>query len=93
MGVGVEKGAEICVHAIRSFVCDPSTEDLILFKVDFRNAFNTARRDKILEAVKINSPQDYAYVWQAYGKPSNLYFGEDIIIKSQEGVQQGNDWT
>ena len=75
LGVGTPKGAEIGVHSIRKYVMNTDYKALIL-KNDYRNAFNCARRDFMLEKVKIHAAETYPFVWQAYGKPSNLYFGE-----------------
>ena len=35
-------------------------------------------------------PELFSMTWQAYSAPSNIYFGHSDIIKSQEGVQQGD---
>ena len=58
----------------------------VLLKVDFRNAFNSVRRDKILEAVKSSIPELFHFVSSAYTVPSYLMC-EDSIILSEEGVQ------
>ena len=61
----------------------------VLLKVDFRNAFNSVRRDKILEAVKSSIPELFLFVSSAYTVPSYLVCGDSIIL-SEEGVQQGD---
>ena len=43
-------GAEAAVHAARSFLSDMDP-DVAMVKLDFSNAFNSIRRDCILEAV------------------------------------------
>ena len=58
-------------------------------KLDFRNAFNTLRRDVMLAKVRTYAPHIYAFVHQAYSKEPYLSFGEDTILSS-EGVQQGD---
>ena len=88
-GVGLPRGAEIATHALRQFMEKPHEEVKVLLKIDFRNAFNTVRRDKFLEKVSEEIPQLYKMVWQSYSQPSNLYYNEDII-PSMEGVQQGD---
>ena len=60
-----------------------------IVKLDFRNAFNSIRRDTILDSVNRHIPELYAYVHAAYGSASNLFFGETKIV-SAEGVQQGD---
>ena len=58
-------------------------------KIDFRNAFNSIRRDKILSLVKNKIPKIYNFVNQCYAEKSSLRFGSEII-DSEEGVQQGD---
>ena len=60
-----------------------------LLKLDFMNAFNCLRRDKILSAVKDSAPELFKFVFSAYSSPSELYCG-DHVIQSAEGVQQGD---
>ena len=57
--------------------------------MDFKNAFNNIRRDHILHSVKASYPEMFPYVWQAYEKSSNLFYG-DYIIHSSSGLQQGD---
>ena len=56
---------------------------------DFRNAFNSVRRDKLLQLVHENLPEIYNFVHQCYEEDSNLFFGDDTL-NSSEGVQQGD---
>ena len=50
LGVALPGGAEIGVHTLRQYV--NHTEDKLVAKIDFRNAFNSIRRDKLLAQVK-----------------------------------------
>ena len=50
VGVAVPGGGEAAIHASRSFVTN-MTEDEIFVKLDFANAFNTLRRDIMLQLV------------------------------------------
>ena len=61
----------------------------VLLKIDFRNAFNSVRRDVLLAKVKEKIPELYAFVYQCYEDQSILFFG-DFSLDSQEGVQQGD---
>ena len=61
----------------------------VLLKLDFSNAFNTLRRDKMLSAVKDVAPDLFRFVYSAYARPSSLYCGNHVI-SSAEGVQQGD---
>ena len=55
-GVGMKRGAEIATHALRQFMGQEHREDKVLVKIDFKNAFNTARRDVILRKVREETP-------------------------------------
>ena len=89
LGVGTPKGAEAAIHALRSYLENPENKDKVLLKIDFKNAFNMIRRDKILHLVKNKLPQIYNYVNQCYAESTSLRFGGEII-QSNEGVQQGD---
>ena len=89
LGVGTPQGCEAAVHAVREYVmersADPSSSH-VLVKVDMKNAFNSIRRDQVLSQLRIRCPVLHPMAWQAYGKPSPLYIGDDIILSSS-GVQ------
>ena len=88
LGYGVRGGAEAAVHAGRKYLQDlPSGH--VLLKLDFKNAFNSIRRDKMLEAVRDLAPDIYPLVHSTYSAPSSLLWGESTI-QSAEGVQQGD---
>ena len=50
LGLGVKGGAEAAVHACRSYI-ENMPQGHVFVKIDFTNAFNTVRRDVILDAV------------------------------------------
>ena len=52
LGFGVKGGAEAAVHAARSYL-NHLDSDSAMVKLDFRNAFNTVRRDRMLEATSV----------------------------------------
>ena len=91
LGVAVPGGAEAAVHAARSFcTSNSSSPDPILFlKIDFENAFNSIRRDKMLRAVRSELGSIYPFVFDCYFNPSNLFFNNSFLL-SAEGVQQGD---
>ena len=60
-----------------------------ILKLDFKNSFNSIRRDKVLEAVQSFAPIIYPFIHSAYSSPSMLFW-EDKIIDFAEGVQQGD---
>ena len=88
LGFGVRGGAEAAVHAARHYLSNLSPE-CALVKLDFKNAFNSIRRDRMLEAVQVLCPSLYPLVHSAYASPSDLKWG-DSYISSSEGVQQGD---
>ena len=88
LGYGVPLGGEAAAHAARRFL-DSMSPGQLLLKLDFRNAFNSLRRDKMLTVVKDVAPDLFRFVSSAYERPSSLFYG-DHIIQSAEGVQQGD---
>ena len=87
LGYGVRGGAEAAVHAARLYLQD--LQHQCILKLDFRNAFNTLRRDKMLQAVQKLAPDLLPFVHASYSSPSSLFWW-DKIIQSAEGVQQGD---
>ena len=88
VGVAVSGGCEAAVHATRRFV-ESMSDDEVVVKLDFTNAFNTVRRDAVLNAVAVKIPEIFRFCQTAYGDPSVLQFG-DACILTAEGVQQGD---
>ena len=91
LGFGLSMGAEGADHAARRFLQNSLASDdpLILLKIDFSNAFNSLRRDHMLERVKATCPEIYNLVLYAYDDPSILLY-QSITLASAEGVQQGD---
>ena len=88
VGVGVPGGCEAAVHATRRFVASMPSGYMVA-KLDFSNAFNSLRRDAILETVFRFVPEIYQLCHSAYHAPTDLSFG-DHIVRSEEGCQQGD---
>ena len=59
LGYGVRGGAEAAVHAARLYM--QGLQHRCVLKLDFRTAFNTLRRDKMLQAVQSLAP-DYLFL-------------------------------
>ena len=87
LGCGTARGAEIAGHAARRY--SELAAGNVLLKIDFKNAFNTVRRDFLLAKVKSSFPAIYPFVYQAYSSDSKLNFGL-FELASAEGVQQGD---
>ncbi|XP_055352279.1 uncharacterized protein LOC129598413 [Paramacrobiotus metropolitanus] len=91
VGCGTRGGAEAAVHAVRSFINDEHDALRVLFKIDYRNAFNTVRRDVMLQSVLEHFPEYYPFVLSAYGAPSTLSCnGSEEDLSSATGIQQGD---
>ena len=88
IGFGVKGGIEAAVHAARLFLSKLPSEDAFI-KLDFKNAFNSIRRDKMLAAVLSICPALYPLIYSSYSSPSSLFWGNETI-DSAEGVQQGD---
>ena len=87
LGYGTLLGAEAAVHSARTYLHNLQPGHLIL-KLDFKNAFNTIRHDKMLLTVKERVPDSYPLVHSAYSVHSSSFFGGDTL-KSAEDIQQG----
>ena len=88
IGFGVKGGIEAAVHAARLFLDRMPTVEAFV-KLDFRNAFNSIHRDKMLASVLSLCPSFYPFVYSSYSSPSSLFWGNEVIL-SAEGVQQGD---
>ena len=88
LGYGIPRDAEAIVNSVGSFLHHSESSHCIL-KLDFQNAFNSLRRDQMLQAISDVVTVQYPFVHAVYGRPSSLFHGETTIL-SQEGVQQGD---
>jgi len=88
LGFGVAGGIEAAIRAARCFLENMETGKLFV-KVDFRNAFNTVRRDVILETVTNHLPELLPFATSTLSGSSDLQFG-DLMLQSEVGAQQGD---
>ena len=88
LGVGTPYGAEAAIHATRLYLQHLKTNQVIL-EMDFKNAFNNIRRDRMLKAVMELTPNLFPLAHSAYSSPSLLFWG-DKLLQSAKGVQQGD---
>ena len=88
LGFGIPGGAEAEVRSARLYMENMSSGKLLV-KIDFRNAFNTVRRDFVLEAVAKYFPQLLPFATSTMAFSSDLHFG-DFVLQSEEGAQQGD---
>jgi len=59
----------------------------VLLKLDIKNAFNSIRRDTVLQAAQTHLPEIYPFIWDCYSSKTSLFHGE-ICLHSATGVQQ-----
>jgi len=88
LGFGIKGGAEAAVRAARRYV-ENMNQEQVFVKIDFKNAFNTLRRDSIIEAIAMYFPELLAFTQSTFGQDSVLQFGE-FNLQSAEGAQQGD---
>jgi len=87
-GIGTPRGCEAAVHATRSFIAQTQGEKVLL-KLNVENAFNSIRRDKVLQAAQTHLPEIYPFIWDCYCSKTSLFHG-DFRLDSATGVQQGD---
>ncbi len=90
MGVAQRAGTERISHLVRSkFNKIRLGDDLLILKVDFRNAFNGVSRDAMLALTRKYFPRLFRWVEWCYANTYILTFDAWEIL-SCEGVQQGD---
>ena len=89
LGFGVKGGAEAAVHALRKILSSERRSDKIYLKIDYKNAFNSIRRDHMLREVHAKFPEVAPFLHSCYSNPGALFWSNEVIW-SQEGVQQGD---
>ena len=88
LGFGTPRGAEAVAHVTRLYL-QRAQEDHLLLKLDFKNAFNCLRRDKMVEAVLATASELYSLVHFAYEKSTSLFCGNSVL-QPHKGVQQAD---
>ena len=91
LGVSVKGGAEAAVHAVRTFITNniDSSDHKVIVKLDMMNAFNSVRRDHVLQTCLDRTPEIAKLSFLAYCKPSSV-IASGHSITSSTGVQQGD---
>ena len=76
----------MAAHVFRNFIeIEQSPENVIL--MDFKNASNSVKRDKMLDTVLRKRSQVYNFTHSACCETSRLFSGEKVF-QSQEGYEQ-----
>ena len=89
LGFAVKGGVEAGAHAARKYFNFSHDQIKVFLKVDFLNAFNMIRRDKLLQQVSSKLPELFPFINQCYREPSLLFHGTNQLL-SKRGVQQGD---
>ena len=91
LGVSDKGGAEAAVHAVRTFITNniDSNDHKIISRLDIMNAFNSVRRDHVLQTRLDRTPEIAELSFLAYSKPSSV-IASGHSITSSTGVQQGD---
>ena len=88
LGCCTLSGPEAAAHATRVF-CYMATEQEVLVKLGFANAFNAIRRAKNAESINRETPELLPFFKLCYSEDSILSFGR-FSLPSSEGWQQGD---
>jgi hypothetical protein len=90
VGVGIPNGCDAIVHAVNRVVEENKhDEDIVLMKVDFKNAFNLIDRKTFIRQVRSICPEILPWVAKIYSQKSIMYVGDSSFACSQD-VQQGD---
>ena len=69
-------------------LCQGLSPQMVLLKIDMRDAFNSLRRESFLPVACLRTPGLYCLLWQAYFSQTRSFFGEEGF-DSETGIQQG----
>jgi len=67
---------------------DQPHNDKVLL-LDVNNAFNSIRRDIVLQEAQKHLPEIYPFIWYCYSSKTSLFHG-NFSLDSATGVQQGD---
>ncbi|KAL0219398.1 hypothetical protein P9112_005051 [Eukaryota sp. TZLM1-RC] len=86
-GIKTIDGASVAAIASDTFF--NAEENNFIFNLDFKNAFNSVKREAIFEVIKSDFPELSSFFYHFYGKESDLIFNS-FGLKSSSGVKQGD---
>ena len=86
----VKGGAEAAVHAVRKFITDKidSHDPMVIVKPYMKNAFNSVRRNHVLQTCLDRMPEMAKLAFLAY-KKSSLVIASGHPITTPSGAQHG----
>jgi len=88
VGVGTPLECDAAVQGTCYFMDQPHNEKVIL-KLDVKNAFNSIRRDTVLQEAQKHLPEIYPFIWDCYSSKTSLFHG-NFSLDLATGVQQGD---
>ncbi|KAL0208314.1 hypothetical protein P9112_010901 [Eukaryota sp. TZLM1-RC] len=86
-GIKTIDGASVAAIASDTFF--NAEENNFIFNLDFKNAFNSVKREAIFEVIKSDFPELSSFFYHFYGKEPDLIFNS-FGLKSSSGVKQGD---
>ncbi|KAL0226181.1 hypothetical protein P9112_013505 [Eukaryota sp. TZLM1-RC] len=86
-GIKTIDGASVAAIASDTFF--NAEENNFIFNLDFKNAFNSVKREAIFEVIKSDFPELSSFFYHFDGKESDLIFNS-FGLKSSSGVKQGD---
>ncbi|KAL0224410.1 hypothetical protein P9112_003800 [Eukaryota sp. TZLM1-RC] len=86
-GIKTVEGASVA--SMTSDVFFNSQHHQYIFNLDFKNAFNSVKRDCIFDVLLHDFPELSAYFYLFYGKKSDLVY-DSFTLESSSGVKQGD---
>ncbi|KAL0218360.1 hypothetical protein P9112_004013 [Eukaryota sp. TZLM1-RC] len=86
-GIKTIDGASVAAIASDTFF--NAEENNFIFNLDFKNAFNSVKREAIFEVIRSDFPELSSFFYHFYGKESDLIFNS-FGLKSSSGVKQGD---
>jgi len=91
LGFGISDIIEAAVHATRRYV-EHMKPGHVLVKVDFTNAFNTIRRDYILEEIANHLPELLPFVSSTMDNSSDFQL-ENIYCSHKKALSRVTLWV
>ncbi|KAL0215366.1 hypothetical protein P9112_007550 [Eukaryota sp. TZLM1-RC] len=86
-GIKTIDGASVAAIASDTFF--NAEENNYIFNLDFKNAFNSVKREASFEVIKSDFPELSSFFYHFYGKESDLIYNS-FGLKSSSGVKQGD---
>jgi len=92
-GVGVQGAYSLLSMGLQQYINlrhSKGESDWAVLQLDFKNAFNTIQRSKLLDSTRKYCSQAVAWMETCYSFPSPLFCGDNEVLSSASGVQQGD---